>query len=561
MPPAISVSHLNKTYASGFQALKDINLEIRNGEIFALLGPNGAGKTTLISIICGIVNPTGGSVAVDGHDIIADYRAARSLIGLVPQELADRRLRSVWTTVSFSRGLFGKPAYPAYIEKMLKDLSLWDKKDSKIMTLSGGMKRRVMIAKALSHEPRILFLDEPTAGVDVELRKDMWEMVRALRASGVTIILTTHYIEEAEQMADRIGVINKGELILVEDKAELMRKLGQKQLTLRAARADRVGARCARALSPDAGRRRQGADLQLRHARRTHRHHRTARRVAQCRSRLQGSVHDAKFAGGHFCRTGEQAQMNLYAVSAIYRFEMARTQRTWLQSIVSPVISTSLYFVVFGAAIGSRISTIEGVSYGAFIVPGLMMLMLLTQSVSNAAIGIYFPRFSGTIYEILSAPASSLEIVLGYVGAAATKSIVLGLIILGTSALFVPLKIEHPLWMLAFLVLTAVSFSLFGFILGIWADGFDKLQVFPLLIITPLTFLGGTFYSTSLLPPFWRTVTLFNPIVYLISGFRWSFFGLADVNIEISVAAILFFLFLCLAVVWWIFRTGYRLKT
>ena len=253
--------------------------------------------------------------------------------------------------------------------------------------------------------------------------------------------------------------------------------------------------------------------------------------------------------------------MNFHAIAAIYSFEMARTRRTMLQSIVSPVISTSLYFVVFGAAIGARISEIEGVSYGAFIVPGLMMLMLLTQSVSNAAIGIYFPRFSGTIYEILSAPASSLEITIGYVGAAATKSIALGLIILATSALFVPLHIAHPLWMLGFLVLTALSFSLFGFILGIWADGFDKLQVAPLLIITPLTFLGGTFYSTSLLPPFWRTVTLFNPIVYLISGFRWSFFELADVNVGISIAAILFFLGACLTAVWWIFRTGYRLKT
>jgi len=253
--------------------------------------------------------------------------------------------------------------------------------------------------------------------------------------------------------------------------------------------------------------------------------------------------------------------MNLYAIGAIYRFEMARTRRTWMQSIISPVLSTTLYFVVFGAAIGSRISVVEGVNYGAFIVPGLMMLMLLTQSVSNAAIGIYFPRFSGTIYEILSAPASPFEIVLGYVGAAATKSIVLGLIILGTSALFVPLHIAHPLWMLAFLVLTAISFSLLGFILGIWADGIDKLQVVPLLVITPLTFLGGTFYATNLLPPFWRTVTLFNPIVYLISGFRWSFFELADVHVGISVAAILAFLVLCLAVVWWIFKTGYRLKT
>jgi ABC-2 type transport system ATP-binding protein len=230
--PIISVSDLTKTYASGFHALKKINLEIRPGEIFALLGPNGAGKTTLISIICGIVNPTRGVVMADGHDVVSDYRAARSRIGLVPQELSTDSFETVWATVSFSRGLFGKPADPAYIEKVLRDLSLWDKKDSKIMTLSGGMKRRLMIAKALSHEPKILFLDEPTAGVDVELRRGMWEMVRSLRATGVTVILTTHYLEEAEEMADRIGVIIKGEIILVEDKAVLMNKLGKRQLAL-----------------------------------------------------------------------------------------------------------------------------------------------------------------------------------------------------------------------------------------------------------------------------------------------------------------------------------------
>jgi ABC-2 type transport system ATP-binding protein len=228
----VSVSGLSKTYASGFQALKSIDLQIRRGEIFGLLGPNGAGKTTLISVICGIVNPTVGSVAVDGHDIIKDYRAARSMIGLVPQELTTDAFETVWGTVSFSRGLFGKRADPAHIEKVLKDLSLWNKKDNKIITLSGGMKRRVLIAKALSHEPQVLFLDEPTAGVDVELRRDMWQLVRSLQASGVTIILTTHYIDEAEEMADRIGVINKGEIILVENKVELMRKLGRKQLTL-----------------------------------------------------------------------------------------------------------------------------------------------------------------------------------------------------------------------------------------------------------------------------------------------------------------------------------------
>jgi ABC-2 type transport system permease protein len=253
--------------------------------------------------------------------------------------------------------------------------------------------------------------------------------------------------------------------------------------------------------------------------------------------------------------------MNLYAVRAIYLYEMARTGRTLMQSILSPVISTSLYFVVFGAAIGTRIPEIEGVTYGAFIVPGLIMLLLLTQSVANASFGIYFPKFVGTIYEILSAPISYLEIVLGYVGAAATKSVILGLIVLATASLFVPLQIAHPFWMLAFLVLTSLTFSLLGFIIGIWADGFEKLQVIPLLIITPLTFLGGTFYSLNVLPPFWQTVTLFNPLVYLISGFRWSFYGVADVDVGISIAATLGFLALCLATVWWIFRTGYRLRT
>ncbi len=253
--------------------------------------------------------------------------------------------------------------------------------------------------------------------------------------------------------------------------------------------------------------------------------------------------------------------MNLYAVRTIYLFEMARAWRTLFQSIVSPVLSTSLYFIVFGAAIGSRITEIDGVSYGAFIVPGLIMLSLLTQSIANASFGIYFPRFTGTIYELLSAPVSYVEILLGYVGAAATKSIILGLIILATAGLFVPLQVAHIFWMLLFLVLTSVTFSLFGFILGIWADGFEKLQIVPLLIITPLTFLGGSFYSIDMLPPFWQTVTLFNPLVYLISGFRWSFYEIADVNLGVSVGMATTFLVACLVVVWWIFKTGYRLKS
>jgi len=253
--------------------------------------------------------------------------------------------------------------------------------------------------------------------------------------------------------------------------------------------------------------------------------------------------------------------MNVHAIRAIYRFEMARTFRTITQSIASPVLSTSLYFVVFGAAIGSRMGDIDGVSYGAFIIPGLIMLSLLNESISNASFGIYMPKWAGTIYELLSAPVSYVEVIVGYVGAAATKSLILGLLILLTARVFVPYEIAHPAWMLCFLVLTAVTFSLFGFIIGLWADDFQKLQVIPLMIVTPLTFLGGAFYSINMLPPVWQKITLFNPVVYLISGFRWSFYGVSDVNVGISLAAIIGFLLLCVAAVWWIFRTGWKLKS
>ncbi|ATB42295.1 multidrug ABC transporter permease [Cystobacter fuscus] len=253
--------------------------------------------------------------------------------------------------------------------------------------------------------------------------------------------------------------------------------------------------------------------------------------------------------------------MNVYAIRAIYRFEMARTFRTLMQSIASPVLSTSLYFVVFGSAIGSRMGQIDGVSYGAFIIPGLLMLSLLSESISNASFGIYMPKWSGTIFEVLSAPVSFVEVVIGYVGAAATKSIMLGMLILATARIFVPYEIAHPFWMVGFLVLTAVTFSMFGFIIGVWADGFEKLQIIPLLVVTPLTFLGGAFYSIHMLPPLWQRITLFNPVVYLISGFRWSFYGASDVNVGVSLGMTLMFLSLCLGGVWWIFKTGYKLKS
>ncbi len=491
----------------------------------------------------------------------------------MPQELATDTFETPWATVNLSRGLFGCPPDPAYVEKVLRDLSLWDKRKERIMTLSGGMKRRVMIAKALSHEPEVLFLDEPTAGVDVELRRDMWALVRGLRDRGVTIILTTHYIEEAEEMADRIGVISKGELILVEDKVTLMKKLGKKQLTLQLQEPMSADSGGPGRLASDAEGQRLRAGIQLRCRRGPYRYSCAAAAHGRARHRLQGSQYAAEFAGGHLRQPGQRARrstgmsgartvtgFNRRGVWAIYRFELARFRRTLLQSLVAPVMSTSLYFVVFGSAIGSRMSQVNGVPYAAFIVPGLIMLSIFTESLSNASFGIYFPKFTGTIYEILSAPVSPLEIVLAYVGAAATKSVLLGLLILVTASLFVPLHILHPLWMVAFLLLTAATFSLFGFIIGIWAKGFDQLQFVPMLIVTPLTFLGGAFYSIDMLPQAWRTITLFNPVVYLISGFRWAFYGTSDVGVGISLAMTLGFFALCLGLVTWIFKTGYRLK-
>ena len=426
----LAISNLSKSYASGLQALKDVSLEIRRGEIFALLGPNGAGKTTLINIVCGIVRPSGGSVTVDGRDIQRDYRYTRAKIGLVPQELHTDMFETVWGTVSFSRGLFGYPPDPEHLENVLRDLSLWEKRNDKIMTLSGGMKRRVLIAKALAHEPEILFLDEPTAGVDVELRRDMWTLVRRLRDGGVTVILTTHYIDEAEEMADRIGVINKGELIVVEEKAALMKKLGKKQLTLHLVQPLKVLPTPIDRVEGFVEKPWQRARVHLRRTGGARGHAGAAAAPERARHRVHRSPDQTELAGRHLHRPGPpkvNRPMNRHAIAAIYKFEMARFRRTLWQSLATPVITTSLYFVVFGAAIGSRMSEIGGVPYGAFIVPGLIMLSIFTESLSNASFGIYLPKFTGTIYEVLSAPVSAFELVLAYVGAAATKSIVLGL--------------------------------------------------------------------------------------------------------------------------------------
>ena len=409
----------------------------------------------------------------------------------------------------------------------------------------------------------ILFLDEPTAGVDVSLRRDMWELVRRLRDGGVTIILTTHYIEEAEEMADRVGVIDRGRLVLVEETAALMRKLGKRRLSIMMQR--RIDA-----IPPALA----GWPLRLEAEGERLVYEFEANAADTGIPRLLRELGDAGidykdletsrsslediFVG--LVEGAGMSRVNCLGMWAIYRTEMARTRRTVWQSVATPVITTMLYFIVFGGAIGSRMQQVGGVGYGAFIVPGLIMLTLLTEGISNASVAIYFPKFTRTIFELLSAPISSTEAVFAYVGAAATKSVLIGLIILATATLFVPVRIMHPGWMVAFLVLTAVSFGLFGFLIGIWAESFEQLAIIPSLVVTPLTFLGGAFYSIDMLPQPWRTVSLFNPVVYLVSGFRWSFYGVGDVGVAVSLAFVVAFMVVCLALLWWIFHTGYRLK-
>ena len=558
----ILINNLSKVYDNGFNALKNINLKIRKGEIFAMLGPNGAGKTTLISIICGIVNPTSGNVTVDDYDIIKDYRETRSRIGLVPQELTLEQFETVFNNVSYSRGLYGKKADPNHIEKVLKQLSLWDKKDLKLRQLSGGMKRRVLIAKALSHEPTILFLDEPTAGVDVELRKEMWQVVENLRKTGVTIILTTHYIEEAEAIADRVGVINQGEIVVVDETKELLKKMGHKKLTIDLQeKINQIPTTLQKynlSFTPDL--------MSLNYT----------YNVQAKRTGITNLLQDLKDAGLKLkdLKTEqstlekifvnlvrEKMKINLYAFRAIYLHEMDRFRRTLTQSVLSPVLTTSLYFIVFGSVIGGYVEKIDGISYGSYIVPGLLMLTLLTQSISNTSFGIFFPKFNGTIYEILAAPISTLEVVLAFVGAGATKTLIVSIIIFITSLFFVDVQVKYPLLMIFLLILVAFTFALFGFLIGLMSSDFEQMSIIPTLFVTPMVFLGGSLYSLDMLPSFWQTVTYFNPVVYLINGLRFSFYGVSDFNIWISIGTMFLFLSICITVVTVLLKKGYKIKS
>ena len=558
----ILINNLSKVYDNGFNALKNINLKIRKGEIFAMLGPNGAGKTTLISIICGIVNPTSGNVSVDDYDIIKDYRETRSRIGLVPQELTLEQFETVFNNVSYSRGLYGKKADPNHIEKVLKQLSLWDKKDLKLRQLSGGMKRRVLIAKALSHEPTILFLDEPTAGVDVELRKEMWQVVENLRKTGVTIILTTHYIEEAEAIADRVGVINQGEIVVVDETKELLKKMGHKKLTIDLQeKINQIPTTLQKynlSFTPDLMSLNYTYNVQAKQTGITN----LLQDLKDAGLKLKDLKTEQSTLEKIFVNlVKEKMKINLYAFRAIYLHEMDRFRRTLTQSVLSPVLTTSLYFIVFGSVIGGYVEKIDGISYGSYIVPGLLMLTLLTQSISNTSFGIFFPKFNGTIYEILAAPISTLEVVLAFVGAGATKTLIVSIIIFITSLFFVDVQVKYPLLMIFLLILVAFTFALFGFLIGLISSDFEQMSIIPTLFVTPMVFLGGSLYSLDMLPSFWQTVTYFNPVVYLINGLRFSFYGVSDFNIWISIGTMFLFLSICITVVTVLLKKGYKIKS
>ena len=564
MPPMISIAAVTKRYKSGLVALDAVDLDIARGEIFALLGPNGAGKTTLIGVVCGTVSMTSGQVLIDGHDVVRDYRAARSIVGLVPQEIALDIFTTVRRAATFSRGLFGRPPDPAYIEQLLRDLSLWDKRDTRIVELSGGMKRRVMIAKALSHEPDVLFLDEPTAGVDVNLRRDMWALVRRLRSEGVTVILTTHYIEEAEEMADRVGVINNGRIVLVDEKAALMRKLGKRRLTLALQKP-----------LPALPKELAGWPLELEDDGRASpiastrgRGHRRADASAPAerdRRRFQGSRHQHDHARGHFRRSGGARGVTVRGGQP-----QRRLGDLPLRNAAHPAHDSAERRDAgdHHRALFHRVRRGDRRAHPRSERGQLRRVHRAGPHDALASHAKHLQRLDRHLLPQIHRP--DLRAPLGadvrdrgglrLCRRGGDQVDRIGLIILMTAALLVPLRIEHPFWMIAFLALTSIAFSLFGFIIGIWAKNFEQLAVIPSLVVTPLTFLGGAFYSIDMLPPFWRTVSLFNPVVYLISGFRWSFYGQGDVSVAASLGFTALFIAVCLAVLTWIFRTGWRLK-
>jgi len=581
MHPAVRLVHATKRFGN-FTALDDVSLDIERGEVFALLGPNGAGKTTLISLVAGTSRATSGSVEVLGHDVIRDYRLTRRAVGLVPQEINFDPFFSVEETLRFQAGYFGVALQEERLVEILSALGLLDKRKANTRALSGGMKRRLLIAKALVHRPPVLFLDEPTAGVDVELRRDLWLYVKKLAAQGTTVVLTTHYLEEAEELADRIGVIKGGKLLVVERKTALLGRYSKRTLRLSLTKpltsltqplldAGAALDNGALVFTPTVG---EGVDGPLTAVAAAGLHvHDVELREPRLENvmiellRAQGPVAPSQVP------TAPPLQRPVPALPApepidhslgvrtLFRKEVKRFLRVPGQTILSPLITTVLYFVVFGYSLGGRLREVEGVPYSRFLVPGLVMLGIISNGFLNTSSSLFIMKLQGTMVDVLVTPLSYLELLAAWVGAGVTRALMVGTLTWATAALFVGPSMPHPLLALLAAALVSVAFACCGLIVGLWADKFEQVNFIPTFVITPLTFLGGVFYSAAMLPPFFRAVLQFNPIYYMIESMRFAILGrtltspLIGFGVLVTLAALLF------ATALEMLRRGYKLRS
>jgi len=576
LTPAVRLRNATKRYGS-FTALDDLSLDIRRGEVFGLLGPNGAGKTTLISLVAGIARPTAGRIEVLGHDVIREYRVTRRAVGLVPQEINFDPFFTVEETLVFQAGYFG-----IHLTELLSALGLLDKRHANTRALSGGMKRRLLIAKALVHRPPVLFLDEPTAGVDVELRRDLWTYVRKLSGAGTTIVLTTHYLEEAEELADRIGVIKNGRLLVVEDKQALLARYGKRTVRFRllepapemsqrllAAGAELHDGGQSLVLSAGAGeslvaplRAVASAGLQVTD-------------VQTREPRLESVIvellrdHDASHSAPAVDDVPSHPVPIVPAdpidptlgVRTLYRKEVKRFLRVPGQTVLSPLITTALYFLVFGYSLGGRLREVDGVPYSRFLVPGLVMLSLINNSFLNTSSSLFIMKLQGTVVDLLVTPLSYLEILAGFVGAGCTRALLVGVLTWGTAALFVGPSLPHPFLALAAALLVSACFAACGLLVALWADKFEQVNFLPTFVITPLTFLGGVFYSETMLSPRFQALLHLNPIYYLIEVMRYALIGRSHVAPVAGFGLIALLAIAMLALALELLRRGYKLRT
>jgi ABC-2 type transport system ATP-binding protein len=579
--PAVRLRNATKRYGD-FTALDSVSLDIRRGEVFGLLGPNGAGKTTLISLVAGIARPTAGKVEVLGHDVVRDYRITRRAVGLVPQEINFDPFFTVEETLIFQAGYFGIRLSEERLVELLSALGLLDKRKANTRALSGGMKRRLLIAKALVHRPPVLFLDEPTAGVDVELRRDLWAYVRKLAGGGATVVLTTHYLEEAEQLADRIGVIKNGRLLVVEEKQELLARYGKRTVRLRlqapvpevpqrllASGAELHDGGQSLVLSAGAGESLvaplravaseglQVADVQTREPRlesvivellRDHDPEHSAPAIDDVPSRPQ------PFAPA-------DPTEPFLGMRTLFRKEVKRFLRVPGQTLLSPLITTALYFLVFGYSLGGRLREVDGIPYSLFLVPGLVMLGLINNSFLNTSSSLFILKLQGTIVDLLVTPLSYLEILAGFVGAGCTRALIVGALTWGTAALFVGTSLPHPLLALAAALLVSACFAACGLIVALWADKFEQVNFLPTFVITPLTFLGGVFYSATMLSPRFQALLHLNPIYYMIEAMRFALIGRSHVPPAQGFGLMALLAVAMLGVALELLRRGYKLRT